>query len=61
MMKQMNYATIKKIALPSQYSMSFPGIDSVVFYIIFSIKLHIGNDMDKGKYICDVLDYNIGT
>ena len=32
-----------------------------VIYILFSIKLHIGNDMDKGHYVCDLLDYNTGT
>ena len=32
-----------------------------VLYIIVSIKLHIGNDMDKGHYACYVLDYNTGT
>ena len=32
-----------------------------MIYIIVSIKLHIGNDMDKGYYVCDVLDYNTGT
>ena len=30
-------------------------------YIIVSIKIHIGNDMDEVKYVCDVLDYNTGT
>ena len=39
--------------------MSFP--DNVeVLYIIFSIKINIGKDMDKGHYVCDVLDYNTG-
>ena len=32
-----------------------------VLYILVSIKLHIGNDMDQGNYVCDVLDYNTGT
>ena len=41
--------------------MSFTGIDSEVLYIIVSIKLHIGKDMDKGYYVCDVLDRNTGT
>ena len=44
-----------KIALPAQYSMSFPGIDSGVLYIIFSIKITIGKYMDKDHYVCDVL------
>ena len=50
-----------KIDLPAQYSMYFLVIDAEVLYIIVSIKLHIGNDMDKGHYVCDVLDYNTGT
>ena len=40
--------------------MSFPN-DPNVIYIIVSIKFHIGNDMDQGQYVCDVLDYNTGT
>ena len=32
-----------------------------VLYIIVYINLHIGNDMDKGHHVCDVLDYNTGT
>ena len=38
--------------------MSFLGIKSEVVYITVSIKLHIGKDMDKDHYSCDVLDYN---
>ena len=49
-----------KIALPAQYSMSFPN-DTKVIYILVSIKFHIGNYMDQGHYVCDVLDYNTGT
>ena len=49
-----------KIALPAQYSMFFPDNPEVI-YILVSIKLHIGNDMDKVHYVCDVLDYNTGT
>ena len=49
-----------KIALQAQYSMCFPN-NSEVLYIIVSIKLHIGNDMEQGNYLCDVLDYNTGT
>ena len=41
--------------------MSFPGIESEVLYILVSINLHIGKDMDKGHYVCDVLYYNTGT
>ena len=44
-----------KNSLPAQYSMSFPGIESEVLYIIVSVYLHIGKDMDKGHYVCDVL------
>ena len=49
-----------KIALPAQYSISFPNYPEVL-YILVSIKLHIGNDIDKGHYVYDVLDYNTGT
>ena len=41
--------------------MSFPGIYSEVLYIFVSIKPHISQDMDKGHYVCDILDYNTGT
>ena len=40
--------------------MSFPGIDSEVLYILVYIKLNFGKDMEKGHYVCDVLDYNTG-
>ena len=50
-----------KIALPAQYSMSFPDKHPEVIYIIVFIKLYIFNDMDKGHYFCDGLDYNTGT
>ena len=49
-----------KIVLPAQYYMSFPN-NREVFYIPVSIKLHIGNDRDKGHHVCDVLDYKTGT
>ena len=29
--------------------------------MLVSIKLHISNDMDKGHYVCYVLDCNTGT
>ena len=32
-----------------------------VLYILASIKIHIGNYMDTGHYVCDVLDYKKGT
>ena len=40
--------------------MSFPN-NPKVLYILVSIKLHIGNDMDQGHYVCDLLYYNTGT
>ena len=40
--------------------MSFTNNPEVI-YIIVSIKLHIGNGLDKGKYVCDVLYYNTRT
>ena len=36
--------------------MYFTGIDSEVLYILVSIKLNIGKYMDKGQFVCDVLD-----
>ena len=50
-----------KFALIAQYSISFPDKHAKVPYIIIYIKLHIGNDMDKGHYVCDVLYYSIWT
>ena len=41
--------------------MYFPGINAELLYILVSIKIHIGNDMDKGRYVCDVLDHSTGT
>ena len=41
--------------------MSFSDKHPEDIYILVSIKLHIGNYMDKGHYVCDVLNYNIGT
>ena len=38
--------------------MSFSGKHDEVFYILVSIKLHVGKYMDSGHYFCDVLDYN---
>ena len=49
-----------KIALVAQYFLSCPNNPKVI-YVLVSIKYHIGNDLDKGHYICDVLDYNTGT
>ena len=41
--------------------MSFPGIDSEMLYILVSIKLDIGKDMDKGHYACYVLYFKTRT
>ena len=58
----MNNEKYKKIkGLPAQYSIYFSGIDDEVLYIIVSMNLHIGNDMDKGHYVFDVLYYNRRT
>ena len=32
-----------------------------MIYIKVSIKLHVGEDMDCGQQVCDVLDHNKGT
>ena len=55
------YKNKTTIALLDWYSMSFIGIESKVLYIFLSIKLHIGKYMDKGHYVCDVLEYNTVT
>ena len=49
-----------KIALSEQYSLYRPN-DPEVIYVLVSIKYHIGNDMDQGHYICDILEYRTGT
>ena len=54
-MKNITYCK-KKLALRAQFSMSFPN-NYEVLYILVSIKLHIGNNMDQGHYLCDVIDY----
>ena len=41
--------------------MSFLNKHPEVIFILVSIKLHIGNDMDNGNYVCDVLEQNKGT
>ena len=41
--------------------MPFPGKNVEVLYIIFCIKINIGNDMDSGNYFCGVLYYSTGT
>ena len=49
-----------KIALPAQYSLSFPD-NPEVLSILVSINLNSGNDIDKGYRVFDVLDHKIGT
>ena len=41
--------------------MSFPDKHPEVLYIIVSKNLYVGNDMDKGHYVCDELYYNTVT
>ena len=41
--------------------MPFPGRHDEVVYILVSIKIRVGKYMDSGKYVYDVLDYNVGT
>ena len=41
--------------------MYFPVIDTEVLYILVSVKLHIGNDMDEDHNVCDLLYYSTGT
>ena len=50
-----------KIVLPAPIFHFFSDKHPEVLYIIVSVNLNIGNDMDKGHYVCDVLDYNTGT
>ena len=50
-----------KFACPDLYSMSFLGKHAEVIYILVYIKIHIGNDMYKSHYACDVLDYSTET
>ena len=57
----MNFAKTLKLPFQPNIPYLFPGIYAEVLYIIVSIKINIGNAMDKGHYVCDVLEYNIGT
>ena len=41
--------------------MSFTDKHAEVLYIHVSINVNIGNDMNKGHYVCYVLDYNTAT
>ena len=50
-----------KIYLTLQYSMYFSDKHDEVVYIMISIKIHVGKDMDIGHYVWDILDYNTGT
>ena len=43
-----------KIALSAEYSL-YRQNNPEVIYVLVCIKYHIGNDMDEGHYICDVL------
>ena len=36
--------------------MLFSGSDNEVVYILFSVNIHIGKDMDSGRYYYDMLD-----
>ena len=47
-----------KIDLPAKYSMYFKEKHAGVFWSIVYIKYYIGNDMDSGHYVCDILDYS---
>ena len=50
-----------KIDLLAQYSMHLRDKSAEVLYIIVSIKINIGYVMDKGNYVCYVLDYSTGA
>ena len=41
--------------------MSFSGRNDEVVYIMVSIKLHVGKDMEIGHYVCYVLEYSTRT
>ena len=41
--------------------MDFPDKQAEVLYIMVFINIYIGNDMNKGHYVCDILDYKTGT
>ena len=41
--------------------MSFSGKYDEAVYIILSINIRVGKDMDSGPYLCDVFDYSTGT
>ena len=58
----MNIAKIKiKISLPSQYSVYFSYSDDEGVYIMVSIKIHVGKDMDSVHYYWDALYSNTET
>ena len=50
-----------KFYLPSQYSIYFSGSHDEVVYIMVSIKIHVGEYMNGGHFVCDVLDYKTVT
>ena len=41
--------------------MPFSGINDEVVYILVSININQGKDMDSVNYYCDALDYKTGT
>ena len=41
--------------------MYFSGKHDELVYILVSIMLRVGKDMNSVHYVCDVLDYNTGT
>ena len=60
-MKEMNITKIKpKFSFQPKNSVSFPGKHAEVLYIIISVKICNGNDIDSGHYVCVVLYYNTG-
>ena len=47
---------------PYQLNIPCPFQTKMKCFILFSLSiLYIGNDMDQGHYVCDVLDYNTVT
>ena len=41
--------------------MSFTDKHAEVLFVLVSINVNIGNDIYKGQYVCDILDYNTAT
>ena len=57
----MNIKVLKKITVLDQYSISFPGEDTEVIFILLSINIRNGNDVYSGHWVSDVLYYNTET